>query len=117
MRKSNKTGADAVQENALGHNSEARKKAVADYIKEDMKIVRQIEALNDKRKNNLRKAKEDGLLKTSIRSTTKFCTMSAEQRQAKEETESETKFYREAAKQYGLFDNSEEETTENKDAA
>lgn len=87
-----KTGADAVQQNALGHNK-LNDQAKGEFLKSDINIVDQIKKLNEDRKELLREAKESGMSKMAIRAHTKEYFMSDEQHDVKKEIESEKKDY------------------------
>lgn len=104
LKKTDKTGAAAVQERALGkgHNS-LTKEAELKYLKRDMDIVEKIAKLNDDRKANLRDAKDAGMSKMGIRSATKEMRMTLEQRQAIQEVEDQKKHYIAACREEGLF--------------
>jgi hypothetical protein len=92
MPRQKKTGAAAVQEAAMGHNS-LNDDIKAKYLKRDAEIVDQICKLNEDRKENLREAKDAGMSKMAIRKCTKENRMSDEQREAKAEVEHEAKNY------------------------
>lgn len=91
-KKGKKTGADAVQAAAIGHNK-ATKENKAEFQKRDLEIVKQIADLNEERKQNLRDAKDMGMSKMAIRQATKEILMSQEQLEAKREVEDEKKDY------------------------
>lgn len=89
-RISKKTGADAVQENAMhGGNSDAALKGHLEFIAKKMIAI---EELNSDIKDRLRKAKDDGFKKMAIRKAIKTLMMSDEQIEVQKEIEDETQY-------------------------
>jgi uncharacterized protein (UPF0335 family) len=86
---SKKTGADAVQANAMGHNRPTDA-ITRKYVTTIAKLEDEITALRGKIKLELNEAKSDGLLKTAIKGAVKNLRMTEDQRQAKNEVDLET---------------------------
>lgn len=88
MPRMKKLGADAVQANAMGHNSitDETRRSHLEYIAKKMIAI---QGINGDIKDRLRKAKDDGMKKMSLRKAAKMLMMSEEQRQAQEEVKHE----------------------------
>jgi hypothetical protein len=87
--RSKKSGAAAVQQNAMGigGNREEFEKSCVEFV---AKKTMAIQGINGEIKEKLREAKEVGSSKMAIRRAVKHLLMSEEQRQSKDEVESET---------------------------
>jgi len=102
MPRSKKTGAAAVQENAMGvgHNNDELVKSIMERFAAEEQII--IEA-KGRQKEVLREGKASGILKTAIRKAYKDLTMTDEQRQANKEVEDARKSYAAICREVGLF--------------
>lgn len=97
-----KSGADAVQENAMGigHNST---KDIAEYVNQVAGLMRQQQEIGGEIKDILARAKDSDLSKMGIRKAAKELLASEEQRQARLAVERARDEYLEACKEEGLF--------------
>lgn len=103
-----KTGADAVQENALHGHNKANEAFIQEIMTEFVREQRIIDAACGRQKESLRRGKEGGVLKTSLRKAYKDLMMTSEQKEAQDEIEERRKEYRRVCKDVGLFDHMEE---------
>lgn len=112
-RKSDKTGAAAVQENAmgLGHNRLSTKEE-AGFCKEFKVLEEKRMAIVDKQKDVLQKAKDAGMLKGGVRKAVKEWLSSEEQRQSRKSIEQARDEYLQACREEGLFVPAEDDEQE-----
>ena len=102
MPKMKKLGADAVMENAIGHNkaSDECRRGHIEYVAKKMIAM---QGINGDIKDRLRKAKEDGITKMALRAAVKRLMMSEEAKQGALETEDETKILYDLGSDMPLF--------------
>lgn len=84
-----------MNENAMGHNSKAQQDLIQKYVTNIAKWVGDKRAIDEKIREELASAKEDGLSKMAIRATVKEMLMSSEQRAARDEVDAERQRYTE----------------------
>lgn len=109
MRVVTKIGADAVQEAALGHNSEKSNELLKEYVEKVAKKTRSMKAISGDIKEILNDAKADGFLETSIKDAVKILEMTDDQIQSAKEVDSETKRITKLCADLPLFRNRKDE--------
>jgi DNA-binding TFAR19-related protein (PDSD5 family) len=92
-----------MNENAMGHNSKAQQELIQKYVTNIAKWTLDKKAIDEKIREELASAKEDGLSKMAIRGTVKEMMMSDEQKASRDEVESERQRYTELCADLPLF--------------
>lgn len=103
MGRTKKTGADAVQENAMGIGHNSSSKDIAEYVNQVAVLKRQQSELGGDIKDILARAKDAGLSKMGIRKAAAELLASEEQRQSRQSVEQARDDYLRACKEVGLF--------------
>ena len=103
MARGRKTGADAVQAAAMGHNQKDMEAMERDCIEFVARKTLEIQTISAEIKEKLREGKEVGVLKQAIRKAVKNLLMTSEQRSAKQEVEAETMRMENAYRDLPLF--------------